>query len=40
VRYLPAWRGPGERDPRIRDLRNLRAIKEPAGNGHVAAVGV
>jgi dTDP-4-amino-4,6-dideoxygalactose transaminase len=39
VRYLPAWRGPGERDPRIRDLRNLRAVKEPAGNGHVA-VGV
>jgi hypothetical protein len=36
VRYLPAWRGSEARDPRIRDLRHLRAVSDSVGNGHVA----
>ena len=38
VRYLPAWRGSGVRDPRIRDLRHHPAVTDSAGNGHAAAV--
>jgi dTDP-4-amino-4,6-dideoxygalactose transaminase len=39
VRYLPASKEPGSRDPRIRDLRRHRAVPVPDsyGNGQVAA---
>lgn len=36
VRYLPSWRGPGARDPRIRDLRHLPTVTDSVERRHEA----